>query len=359
MREIPIHLHGLNGLRAIAALSVVVAHISQKGIGDFGLTKLFDLPMAGYGVTLFFVISGFLITNLLLREFDKQGDIDIKKFYIRRILRIWPIYYLFIIICVTLFVILGKTQEIILREMWFYLFFAANIPFILQQGILILVHYWSIGVEEQFYIFWPWIVKISKTNLLKITIIIFIILFLLKIGFWFINGSKSFEYRFLTVTRFHCMMVGVMGAILFVRKNEIFINKKIQLISWSLFFLMGMNILKIPALVGQEVIAFASLSMIMGQITIKKRIINLENRPCDFIGKISYGIYVIHPLVVLLLSRLFKNLNIEIKFKYVLVYFSVLVVTIILAWLSYSYFEKPFLKLKSKFSVVKSSNSMF
>lgn len=91
-----IHLPGLNGLRAIAALSVVIAHSTQEGISDFGLPWLFNIPLAGYSVTLFFVISGFLITYLLVNEFDRTDTVNVGKFYVRRILRIWPIYYLFI-----------------------------------------------------------------------------------------------------------------------------------------------------------------------------------------------------------------------------------------------------------------------
>jgi len=362
MKENSIHLPGLNGLRAIAALSVVVAHISLKGIADFGLANLFDLQMSGYGVTLFFVISGFLITYLLLHELDNNGDVNIKKFYVRRILRIWPIYYLFLTICIGVFIVLGKTQEIILKEMWFYVFFAANVPFIFQQGIMILVHYWSIGVEEQFYLFWPWVVRISKNRLLEVTIIIFFILFVIKILFWWRLGTASFEYRFLSVSRFHCMMIGAIGGILYFKKQidfvNLFSNRIVQLVSWSIFFLMGFNIVHIPPVIAQEVIAIAAVSMIIGQITVTKRLFNLENRVCDFIGKISYGIYVIHPLIILLLSRFFKNLNIEIVVKCILVYSTVVVFTIFVAWLSYNYFEKPFLKLKRKFSVVQSSDSL-
>jgi len=114
MKEYTLYLPGLNGLRAFAALSVVFAHISQKGIAEFGLLKILAYPIADFGVTLFFVISGFLITYLLLMELNKNKDIDIKKFYIRRILRIWPIYYLFIVICIGTFVILGRQKEIII-----------------------------------------------------------------------------------------------------------------------------------------------------------------------------------------------------------------------------------------------------
>lgn len=80
MKENPIYLTVLNGLRAIAPLSVVLAHVSQEGIADFGFPRLFDLPMAGYGVTLFFVISGFLITFLLLIEIKKTDTVAVSKF---------------------------------------------------------------------------------------------------------------------------------------------------------------------------------------------------------------------------------------------------------------------------------------
>jgi len=362
MKESPIYLPGLNGLRAIAAISVVIAHVSLRGIADFGLPDLIDLPLAGFGVTLFFVISGFLISYLLLQEMKKRDVVDIKKFYLRRILRIWPIYYLFILFSIGMFFLLGRQNEILLKEMWFYLFFAANIPFIFQQGILILVHYWSIGVEEQFYLFWPWIVNYSKNSLLKIAVIIFLVIMLIKILFWWQLGVDSYAYRFLSVSRFHCMMIGVIGAIMYfnkqIRFNRLLSNKMVQLIAWMLFLLMGFNIVHIPAVIAQEVVAFASLSMIMGQVFVKRRIINLENKFCDFFGKISYGIYVIHPLIILLLSRLYKNLEVTIEFKYVLVYSTVVLSTIFIAWLSYTYYEKPFLKLKTKFAIVPSSNSM-
>ena len=181
MTDKPIYLSGLNGLRAIAAMSVVIAHTSVKDVANFGLPLHLNIPMAGFGVTLFFVISGFLITFLLLQEKKKHDDIDIKKFYVRRILRIWPIYYLFIFICICVFLFIDKSHEIIQKELWFYVFFAANVPFIFQQGILILVHYWSIGVEEQFYLFRPWIVRFSKDKLLKIAVLIFSGLFFIKL----------------------------------------------------------------------------------------------------------------------------------------------------------------------------------
>lgn len=362
MKEKQIYLTGLNGLRAIAALSVVVAHISQEGIADFGFPRLFDLPMAGYGVTLFFVISGFLITYLLINEIKKTKTVNVTKFYIRRILRIWPIYYLFILVAILVLTFLMQSQPILVPELWYYIFFAANFPFIAQNGILILVHYWSIGVEEQFYLFWPWVARFSKTKLLKVAVLILILLFAAKIAAWFVWGAPSFVYRFFMVTRFHCMMIGAISAILFASQNQLFIriftHKFTQALAWFLFFIMGFGLIHVPAVIGQEVIAVVSVSMILGQVINERRLFNLERPVFDFVGKISYGIYVIHPLIVLLLSRLFKPLEMNMFLKYVLVYSSVIASTILLSWLSYKYFEKPFLNLKTKYMVVKSSNSM-
>lgn len=363
MNQAMIYLSGLNGLRAIAAMSVLIAHVSQEGIADFGLPKFINLPMAGYGVTLFFVISGFLITYLLTQELKKTTTIKIKNFYVRRILRIWPIYYLFIIICLLAFLYLDQTDQIFVKELWFYIFFAANIPFITHSGIMILVHYWSIGVEEQFYLFWPWIVRLSKSNLLRITIILAVVLLIAKLTVWGIWGSSSIIYRFFMVTRFHCMIIGAIAAILYAYNNRVIVNiishKATQAISWVLFFSMGFGIVNIPAVIGQELIALASTSMILGQIICNKRLFNLETKFFDFIGKISYGIYVIHPLIIILLSHLFKQLDIDIYLKLLLVYLSVSISTILIAWISYKYYETPFLKLKRRFMIVKSSNSMF
>ena len=355
-----VHLSGLNGLRAIAALSVLFAHVMMEGISDFRLPIKVELPMAGFGVTLFFVISGFLITYLLLLEKEKS-KVNIKNFYVRRILRIWPIYYLYIGSCLILGFFNNGMHEVFTSTITLYMFFAANVPFILTTGILILVHYWSIGVEEQFYLFWPWVVKFSSNKLLFISIGIFILLFGLQSIMWFLHGHNDIIYRILMVTRFHCMMIGAIGAILYKNQNLLFLQvvqqKWLQILSWGIFILMGIGVLNFPAPMATEIIAFISLFIIMGQVTIKSRMINLERNIPDFLGKISYGIYVIHPMVIFSLSMLFKQIEINLYLKYALVYISVFTITIVLAYLSYEFYEKPFLSLKSRFSTVLSYNS--
>ena len=272
-----IHLPGLNGLRAIAALSVMWGHTFQRDFGDWGVEG-FKLPVVADGVTLFFVISGFLITYLLLHEQEQSRTVSIPKFYMRRILRIWPIYYLYLLIAVF------STSTWHDPNIWYYCFFTANIPFILTVGIWPIVHYWSLGVEEQFYLFWPWLVKLTK-------------------------GRHS-------------------------------------------------RLLVIAAPIRPQLIAILSLVCIASQL--ENPIINLENRVCDFVGKISYGIYVIHPLLIFGLSALYRNAGIQLPeaAATILIYVIITAATVFVAWLSYKFFESPFLRLKNRFAIVQSQNSM-
>ena len=138
-----VYLPGLNGLRAIAAISVVIAHTMMHMV-TLKLTLPVSFPMAQYAVTLFFVISGFLITYLLLIE-KEESFINVKNFYIRRILRIWPLYYLFIIVCFTLSSYDRVFHNLASPRIYLYLLFFSNIPFILHKGIDILNHYWSMA----------------------------------------------------------------------------------------------------------------------------------------------------------------------------------------------------------------------
>jgi peptidoglycan/LPS O-acetylase OafA/YrhL len=360
MNNNTVYLKGLNGLRAIAALLIMFGHTT--GLFSFG----FNLPLliVGFdGVTLFFVISGFLITYLLLKEKEKNGKISIGKFYMRRILRIWPIYYL--MIGVGLLISLADaryTGEFLTKSSFFYIFFAANIPFIFHQSIPMIVHYWSIGVEEQFYLFWPWLMKFSGKFLITKILFFIVTFFIIKSLLWYLKGIDYWLYDLMSVTRFHCMLTGALGAVIFYRNYDKIIRLishfSIQLISWILAALIAMNILILPAPLTAEITAVISLFIIIGQVQGKNKIpVNLEKEWLDFLGKISYGIYVIHPFVILLFVYLYKNLNLNFYLQNFVVYSSVLILTVLFSYLSYNYFEKPFLKLKSGFAVVKSSGT--
>lgn len=215
-----ISLPGLNGIRAVAALTVLMGHLFSP-FGTWNMPSL-SFPWPEGPVTTFFVISGFLITYLMLHELDKTGDVSIPKFYIRRILRIWPLYYGYMAIALAVCVWLGFGVN---SSAWFYGLFSANIAHALSAAGLISVpmvciwHYWSLGVEEQFYFFYPWLVKVGKKHLLPVLVGAFVLWLGAKCGAYFFLGT-GVVYRILATTAFDCMLIGAIGAVLY--KNGIF-----------------------------------------------------------------------------------------------------------------------------------------
>ncbi|MEO6252908.1 MAG: acyltransferase [Ferruginibacter sp.] len=369
----PIFFPGLNGLRALAALSVVVFHLTRD-FAAFNLSPYIfgTLPdgspkgfaMAGYGVTIFFSLSGFLITYLLLAEKQKQ-EINIKNFYFRRILRIWPLYYLYLVaVLIVIFYFGFRFNGSVLLA---YIFFAANFPFILENiphiaetTLPFLRHYWSLGVEEQYYLFWPWVVKKVK-NRLTLFVISFILVFnILKFAFHFLLPQSIIAACF-NVIRFDCMLIGSLGAIFYFTKQPLFLkicsSKISQLFAWLIVLLLLLNVFHVASIIDHEIVSLVTVILIIGQITVKNRLINLDNRVCDFLGKISYGMYVIHPLIIFFAAKLLKETDLPPLLKYSLVYTFVTGATILISWISYEYFEKRFLRIKMRYTTVASSNT--
>ncbi|GAB3961686.1 hypothetical protein GCM10028805_61160 [Spirosoma harenae] len=355
------YLPGITGLRAIAAVFIVLIHVLIEEIDSYGLVFFEPFPPIGqFYVTHFFVISGFLISYLLLLEKEKTG-INIGAFYVRRILRIWPLYYLFIAVCICLTFFNREFEQVLSPHIYWYLFFASNIPFIFSQVIEILGHLWSIGTEEQFYAFWPWVMKRKNPKLIPSIIFIYFTLLSLKIAIYFWFGRQSQLYLLAGFLRFYPMVIGALGAVLYYKRNQLFIilasSKISQLFSWITFFTIGFGFLYVPPIIAHEVIAVVTVVIIIGQTTVKNRLVNLENNICRFLGQISYGIYIIHPLCIALFLPLLKPLQINTFAKSILGFVIVLLSTIILAHLSYNYFEKYFLRLKDKFTIIKARKS--
>lgn len=364
MKNKIIYLPGLNGIRAIAAIAVVISHITLN-FKDFGLDPhIFGthidgrprtLDFAEYGVTMFFTLSGFLITYLLWIEKDKQ-PINISKFYIRRILRIWPLYYTYIILCILTFYFFSIEYNS--TTLLFYIFLSANIPTILGTALPLLIHFWSLGIEEQFYLFWPWVNKFERKTIILLTSISIFIIIGTKIYLHLFTNYVLLEY-IIYINRFHCMMIGALAGILYKSNNKRFINltthKYIQILAWGAIFLAAINKFHIATFLDNEFITVITVVIIMGQIT-RKGIINLENNLLNFLGKISYGIYIIHPLLIFLFSKILIDITPFKSLNYGIVYSTIVASTIFLAHLSYKYLEGPFLKLKkNKFTIIKNS----
>lgn len=354
-----IHLRGLNGIRAIAAIAVVFSHINI-GLGNFNLPTSKSLDLAGHGVTMFFALSGFLITYLLLHESQKQ-EINIRKFYVRRILRIWPLYFLYFFTSILVAYLAGMSKEIFPASLVCYLLLAANIPFVFGGVLPFVAHLWSIGVEEQFYIFWPWLIKINR-RVLKSVLVFAIGFFLLKVVCRIIEykWGNPYPYLLIQVTRFDCMAIGGIGAILFFNNNSYFKKlvylRAVQLIAWFVILLLAFNKFHIASIIDPEILSLVTVVLIVNVCSNPKTLINLDRPVFNFLGKISYGIYVIHPLVIYLYAQVLNTFQFHTYVKYFLIYSGVLFFTILCAYISYEFFEKRFIKLKDKFTVIKSSS---
>ena len=366
-KQTNIYLPGLNGIRAIAACGVMFSHINFAlntfGISHFSLFGFNELHQPNgwnfgeQGVTIFFVLSGFLITYLLLFEYKKVGAIDKKKFYIRRILRIWPLYYVYLVISILVFYFFTS----IIPDnniLGLYVFLLANVPFLLIKTLPLCDHLWSIAVEEQFYLFWPHLFKyIHKSQ--KTLIIVIGIFIAARIALWIFYPFQFFTILF-TVNRFDCMLFGALIAINVFNKTKIatILNHKFsQFLAWSIILIHILNFEIVNSVISLEFITLSTGVIIIGQINIKNRLINLENIVCNFLGKYSFGIYIYHPLMIYILSKtdLFEKIHNETS-RALLIFAVLIVLTIIVAVVSYELFEQKFINLKQKFSVIKSTN---
>jgi peptidoglycan/LPS O-acetylase OafA/YrhL len=368
MEKKPIFLSGLNGIRTIAACGVLFSHVNLT-LGKFGLGtfSLFGFSKEGkanswvlgeHGVTMFFVLSGFLITYLLLKELEKSNKIDIRKFYIRRILRIWPLYFFYLLIT---FILLRDSIHLD-HNMLYYLTFLANIPFILKQGYPGMEHLWSISIEEQFYLFWPFMFLLFvKGRFLKKIVFFILLLSVFRIFIWSVSPFSILAF-FSVVNRFDCMALGALGAYMVHRQHRIvsLINLKyIQYIAWIVLSLLVLNRFHFfNSIIEIFIVEAITLIIIIGQINVKNRIVNLENTLFSYIGKLSFGLYVYHPLIIILTHKYIAfNFFNSIYINVICVFLFVFVITLVVSHISYFYFESRFLNLKHKYSVVDSSNS--
>nr|MBP6386621.1 acyltransferase [Pseudarcicella sp.] len=244
-----IYFSGLNSLRFWAAFLVIVSHIEMLKenygfeiiISDFNFYYL-----GGISVTFFFVLSGFLITYLLLIEKEKHKNINIKAFYLRRILRIWPVYYSMLILAFFVLPHIEAFQESYFASFFeehfttnilLYLLILPNVSFAMYPAVPNIGQFWSIGVEEQFYLAWPLIIKKSKNILRTLSIILICIigikLLILLMGQFYEFSLWYFSLkRLVAMSKFECMCIGGIGAYWLFTENKYlrFLQKKKTLI---------------------------------------------------------------------------------------------------------------------------------
>ena len=384
-QENRIYFKGLDGLRAIGALSVVLGHIelSKKSIN---VPNLMDIPFykntSGHlGVILFFVLSGFLISYLLFKEKEETKNIDVMRFYTRRALRIWPIYYLAIILLFFVFPFIIEF-DYYAKPNWVnpisnintILIYFLMVPNLVSFGINGLgggFQLGSIGTEEQFYVFWPWFVKYFRNILYPIFALILIIPLVphfcdYATNHFFKNNPSMFNFLkqlggFFMFFKINCMATGGLMAWLYFNKRHSILNflysKKVQLMVLTLTFggwLFGFHL----KYFNDEYYSFLFAILILNTATNDKTIISFNNKILNYLGKISYGIYVYHWIIIYLILDLIMNVKENFWLFNILLYVFSIIISILISHISYFYFEIWFLKLKEKFAIIKSNKKI-
>jgi peptidoglycan/LPS O-acetylase OafA/YrhL len=344
----------LDSVRAIAVLFVLFHHYFFERI-----TSL--LQLGSFGVDVFFTLSGFLITGILIsyRSIKPIGA-ALKKFYFRRILRIFPIYYLYILIIVLIF------REEISRKLIMWVSFYGFNFYVIYHGWnkFYFSHLWSLAVEEQFYLVWPFLILIFPFKYLRNLIVLAI---LISIGFSYYNLHKDFVSYMHPIS---CMQALAIGAL--VKYFTIFhFDKCIRIERKLIQFLLFFSALWICSLIAFDhgflyayplLRTFASLTTavliihIVSESRSKRLDKILGSKSLQFIGRISYGIYLYHVLIMVLLDPPIHQIVNNLTSKHNLLRYNTYIITtplysaitILIAWLSFKYIESPINRLKNR-----------
>jgi peptidoglycan/LPS O-acetylase OafA/YrhL len=339
------HLPQLDGLRGIAIAIVVLGHMLVFAVG-FGSTKLGPLPPLG--VTLFFVLSGFLITRILL---DARSKAEYYlSFYARRALRIWPLYFLVLAI---LFLFTNHRVAALTfdetRVRWpFFVFYVQNIVYknATLFGPPALGITWSLAVEEQFYTTWPLIVRNLSNITLKRLLVIFIVAAPIA---RFLCPQFGIDPYINPLCRFDGMAMGGLVAIWIterrpVRKIVMRVARSVAAIAIVLgcaFYVTSLTHLFSKTI---ESALWTSILLTAMGSTFAIRV--LSHAALRFLGKISYCAYLTHFIIASFVVSLWPGAGIGIRVFRVAV---VLTMTCLIGMLSWRFLEEPILRLKQYF----------
>lgn len=364
------YFENLDGLRFLCFLSVFFFHsfhteydyISNSQVYNFVSKDIFG--NGNLGVNFFFVLSGFLITYLLIQEKKENGQINLKKFWMRRILRIWPLYYFAVLFGFVAFPLLkflfGQTPDETATPLY-YILFINNFDFIKNgTDASILSVLWSVAIEEQFYFIWPIILFVLPINKYWIA---FSIVIISSLVFRALNNTFILhEYH--TLSCIGDMAIGAMGAWLIISnakfKKAITYLKKyhIGIIYLTFFgaFLFRDELLFVNHTIRifeRVFIACLIILIILEQSYAKNSLFKISNlKTISKLGVITYGLYCLHFIGILTTTTITNKLGFNTNLWQVLIIDTTLAlaITIIISKVSFKFYETPFLKFKEKFA---------
>ncbi len=368
-----IYFPHLDGLRFFCFLFVFffhsfyseVPHIYHSFIFRFLKERLFH--NGNLGVNAFFVLSGFLITYLLIKEKEWKNRIDIPNFWIRRILRIWPLYIVCVLFGFFIFPLAksfagGASAET--ANLFYYLGFASNFDYIQKgmpdsPGLGVL---WSIAIEEQFYLVWPVVLSLFPIKKLWIPFAVIIL------GSWVFRATHDVPiiHEMHTLSCIGDMAIGATGAWLlcilpaFVRWVQGLSRFSILLIyaAAAFIFLFRQDALitnYYTRIFERSFTAIVFLLIILEQCYAERSFFKMANlKTISSLGIITYGLYCIHFIIISAVTAMANKLGLNQHLWQVIILQPALAlgISIVLAKFSYKYFELYFLKLKNRFAYI-------
>jgi len=367
-----IYFENLDGLRFLCFLSVFFFHsfhTDNEAIQNSGAYKFITESLfvnGNLGVNFFFVLSGFLITYLLLEEKRMNGQIDIKKFWMRRILRIWPLFFLCVFFGFFIFPLLKSAfgqEPSETATIWYYLSFTNNFDLI-RAGLpdaSILGVLWSVAVEEQFYLVWPLVLYVFP---IKKSWIAFVVIIVISLVFRYCYQEPMIlEYH--TLSCIGDMTVGGLGAWLITEvprfKNWIKTMRReyIALVYLTFIgvFFFRLDLLQQPIVIVFErmLIGVVIFLIIAEQCFAEKSLFKMSSfKRISKLGEITYGLYCLHFIGILIALTVTRILNLNTELWQVIVIETTLAfaISIAISKVSFHYFEKPFLKYKNRFAYI-------
>ncbi|MCO5259297.1 MAG: acyltransferase [Crocinitomicaceae bacterium] len=359
-----LHFKNLDSIRTLAFFSTFLAH-SFFTVNDSILTSgtyknvLIMAKIFGFGVPIFFVLSGFLITFLLMNDF-KYNNFSLKRFYTKRVLRIWPLYFLVLIFG---FLIFPSLRLFFLKESYIenanygmYLSFLGNFDQLYIGGEpygVGLGPTWSVSVEEQFYLFWPlllWLPMRKMNTKMLVVLLVLLISFCLFTSDYYSLANRN------TIPSMVNLAVGSLFGVL-SNLNYKKINEKVGRQGWwfllilicGIFYFANMKFVSWG--ISRLLFSITTSVFIIYQIYCRSRYDLMRIPLIERLGKYTYGLYMYHCILIFFVFSIFsKSLKWEDSIWSIIVIYPILslILSVLVSILSYKYFEKPFLRVKNQ-----------
>jgi peptidoglycan/LPS O-acetylase OafA/YrhL len=354
----------LDGLRAVCVLSVISLHSEKFFHIPFPFTERLYVMLGGFfGVDGFFVLSGFLITALLIEEWEIAGEISLRRFYLRRALRLLPALALMAAACAIYAATRADRGEAdpIWRGVFGSVAYCANFLAAAGKDLSMLVHTWSLSTEEQFYLVWPlalgWMLRARWSRAAIIAVVVSGICAAALWRAWlFLNGASFARVLYAPETRADALLMGCLLGLLWSWRllpatplwRLIFRCLAIVASLYLAFRLMA-TMADMPQLyLGEFTLVAAAFAVVILELVdrpSKPFAWALENRVMVWLGRVSYGLYLWHPPVIYFWRE--RGPSYGVNGKAILL--AQMITLLAVVAVSFYFVEQPFLRLKRKF----------